>query len=162
MMDLTNKLDQKEVDEKNLQELFYKFRKSYSLYSKRYNLDDGSYDDLCNLQDKLFKDMTKTKFTNSYQKWNPDDDYCLLKMWNSGTSVRVIERVLNRSEKACSSRVSRLRHDKLLESIPTFFDELSARLDVDPRMLQNAVDVILDNKKYEEFKRRADVNVSKT
>ena len=77
----------------------YRFRKSYLLTSKRYNLDGVSYNELCELQDGFFKNMTKTKFTNSCQKWTRDDDFCLLWMWNNGTPMIEIERVLNRSEK---------------------------------------------------------------
>lgn len=154
-------LDEKSIDEQEIQQAFYKFRVAYNLYGKKYNAGGVSFNEVSDLQDRLFENMTKTKFTNSYQRWNQDDDSCLLKMWNAGASMKVIEQVLSRSEKACNSRISRLRHDKLLESIPNFFDELSAKLDIDPRLLQNAVDVILDNKNYEEFRKRVDVNVSK-
>jgi len=106
--------------------------------------------------------MTKTKFTNSYQKWTRDDDFCLLRMWNSGTPMIEIERVLNRSENACESRVHRLRHDQLIGSINEFFDELSAKLDIDPRVLKNKVDVILDDEKYRELKGRVDSRLDDT
>lgn len=154
MMDLTSKLDQKEVDEKNLQELFYKFRMGHRSYCKEHNLDDGSYDDLCDLQDKLFKNMTKSKFTNAYQKWTRYDDVCLLHLWNSGTPILKIESILGRSESSCGSRLSRLRCDELVESIPNFFAELSAELNLDNRTLVNTANRILDGRKYSELRKK--------
>ena len=77
-----------------------------------------------------------------------------------------IERVLNRSENAWESRVYRLRHDQLIGSIngfcDEFFDELSAKLDIDPRELKNKVDVILDDEKYRELKGRVDSRLDDT
>ena len=69
-----------------------------------------------------------------------------------------IARVLNRSENACESRVHRLRHDQLIGSI----NELSAKLDIDPRVLKNKVDVILDDEKYRELKGRVDSRLDDT
>jgi len=73
-----------------------------------------------------------------------------------------IERVLNRSENAWESRVHRLRHDQLIGSINGFFDGLSAKLDIDPRVLKNKVDVILDDEKYRELKGRVDSRLDDT
>ena len=43
-----------------------------------------------------------------------------------------------------------------------FFDEFSAKLDIDPRVLKNKVDVILDDEKYRELKGRVDSRLDDT
>ena len=73
-----------------------------------------------------------------------------------------IARVLNRSGNACECRVHRLRYDQLIGSINGFFDGLSAKLDIDPRVLKNKVDVILDDEKYRELKGRVDSRLDDT
>ena len=151
-MELGNELDKKKMDEKNLQEIFYKFRMGYQAYCKRYDLDDKSYNEVSDLQDKLFRDMAKTKYTNLYKRWTKEDDVCLLHLWSSGVPMLKIESILGRSESSCGSRLSRLRCDELVESIPHFFDELSAELNLDSRRLTNAANRILDGRKYSQLR----------
>ena len=59
-------------------------------------------------------------------------------------------------------RVHRLRYDQLIGSINEFFDVLPAKLDIDPRVLKNKVDVILDDEKYRELKGRVDSRLDDT
>ena len=50
----------------------------------------------------------------------------------------------------------------MIGSINELFDELSAKLDIDPRELKNKVDVILDDEKYRELKGRVDSRLDDT
>jgi len=50
----------------------------------------------------------------------------------------------------------------LIGSINEFFDVLPAKLDIDPRVLKNKVDVILDDEKYRELKGRVDSRLDDT
>ena len=50
----------------------------------------------------------------------------------------------------------------LLDLLMNLFDEFSAKLDIDPRVLKNKVDVILDDEKYRELKERVDSRLDDT
>ena len=50
----------------------------------------------------------------------------------------------------------------MIGSINEFFDVLPAKLDIDPRVLKNKVDVILDDEKYRELKGRVDSRLDDT
>ena len=74
-----------------------------------------------------------------------------------------IARVLNRSENACemlSTSFEVWSVDWI--SINEFFDVLPAKLDIDPRVIKNKVDVILDDEKYRELKGRVDSRLDDT
>ena len=74
-----------------------------------------------------------------------------------------IERVLNRSENACEMLSTSFKVWSVdWISINEFFDVLPAKLDIDPRVLKNKVDVILDDEKYRELKGRVDSRLDDT
>ena len=74
-----------------------------------------------------------------------------------------IARVLNRSENACEMSSTSFEVWSVdWISINEFFDVLPAKLDIDPRVLKNKVDVILDDEKYRELKGRVDSRLDDT